>query len=78
MDIRIKERHIIGRMMAVPIDKLLQLTPIGINSRFRNLLIGQAQERRYQMERRRAVPPALPDRENPGDRRKKSDRRTSL
>jgi hypothetical protein len=77
MDIRIKERHIVGRLAAVPIDKLLQHTPIGINSRFRDLLTGQAQERRYQIERRRPVPPALPDRQNPGDRRRKTDRRTS-
>ncbi len=77
MTTRIRERHIVGRLVAVPIDKLLQLAPVKTHPRFLNALLGLAHERRRHIERRRPAPPALPDRQNPGDRRKRPERRQS-
>jgi hypothetical protein len=75
MTTRIREKHIVGRLVAPPIDKLLQLTPVKNHPRLLNALLGLAHERRHRVERRRPAPPALPDRQNPGDRRKRPDRR---
>jgi hypothetical protein len=75
MNTSTKERHVLGRLLAMPIDMLNQANLIKIDSRFRNLISAQARERRHRVERRAPAPPALPDRQNPGDRRKRTDRR---
>jgi hypothetical protein len=60
MNTRTKERHILSRLIMMPIDTLLQSSPIRIDSRFSNFLSVQTKERRHRAERRGLRPRPYP------------------